>query len=51
MFKKEIIKLLVEKTRLRPEEISSLIEIPPNPDLGDYSFPCFVLSKKEKKIT
>jgi len=49
MFKKEIIKLLVEKTRLRPEEISSLIEIPPNPDLGDYSFPCFILSKKEKK--
>lgn len=49
MFKEEIIKLLVKETRLRPKEIANLIEIPPNPDLGDYSFPCFVLSKKEKK--
>jgi arginyl-tRNA synthetase len=27
----------------------SLIEIPPDPSLGDYAFPCFVLSKRLKK--
>jgi arginyl-tRNA synthetase len=49
MFKEEIIKLLVKETRLREEELVNLIEIPPNPELGDYSFPCFILSKREKK--
>jgi len=29
-------------------EIEALIEIPPNPELGDYSFPCFILSDKLK---
>jgi len=27
----------------------SLIEVPPDPKLGDYAFPCFTLSKKLKK--
>jgi arginyl-tRNA synthetase len=27
----------------------SLIEIPPDPSLGDYAFPCFTLSKRLKK--
>lgn len=27
----------------------NLIEIPPNPELGDYAFPCFSLAKTEKK--
>ena len=49
MFKEEIIKLLEKETRLRPEELSNLLEVPPNQELGDYSFPCFILSKKEKK--
>ena len=49
MFKEEIIKLLVKETRLKPEEITNLIEIPPSPELGDYSFPCFILAKREKK--
>jgi len=49
MFKEEIIQLLAKQTKLREAEIENLIEIPPNPDLGDYSFPCFVLSKHFKK--
>ncbi len=31
------------------EEIGRLLEIPPNPvDMGDYAFPCFILSAKLK---
>ena len=25
------------------------LEIPPNPEMGDYAFPCFILAKKFKK--
>ena len=49
MFKQKIITLLSKETRLKPEELENLLEVPPNPDLGDYAFPCFILSKKEKK--
>lgn len=49
MFKREIIKLLAKHIKLREPEIENLIEIPPNSDLGDYAFPCFVLSKHFKK--
>lgn len=45
----KIIDLLKKFTPLSKEEISSLIEIPPNQELGDYAFPCFVLSKTLKK--
>jgi len=48
MFKKEIISMLSKETRLKPSEISNLIETP-NSEFGDYAFPCFVLSKKQKK--
>jgi len=42
-------KVLKEKgVDLKNKEIEALIEIPPNPEFGDYSFPCFVLSKKLK---
>ncbi len=44
-----IIQLLQKEVKLKPEEIEKLIEVPPSPELGDYSFPCFILSKKEKK--
>ncbi|MCL5018819.1 MAG: arginine--tRNA ligase, partial [Candidatus Pacearchaeota archaeon] len=47
---KELISQILKKeTRLEENEIIKLIEIPPSPELGDYSFPCFILSKKEKK--
>ena len=49
MFKQQIISLLAKQTSLKKEEIESIIEIPPAQELGDYSFPCFALSKKLKK--
>ncbi len=49
MFKQKIIEILKKKTKLNDEELFNLIESPPSLELGDYSFPCFVLSKKLKK--
>lgn len=47
---KELISQILQKeTRLKEDEIKKLIEIPPSSELGDFSFPCFILSKKEKK--
>ena len=43
-FKKEIVKSLKKEIK---EEIN--LEVPPEPSLGDYAFPCFSLSKKLKK--
>jgi arginyl-tRNA synthetase len=34
---------------LSKDEIKELIENPPNPEMGDYSFPCFKLSKALRK--
>ncbi len=49
MFKQKIIILLEKETRLKKQEIENLIETPSNPEFGDYAFPCFILSKKQKK--
>ncbi len=49
IFKEHIIKLLKRSTQLNENEISSILEIPPNPNFGDYSFPCFLLAQKLKK--
>lgn len=48
---KEIIanKLEVEDIGLKSEEIYKLIEIPPQENMGDYSFPCFQLAKTLRK--
>jgi arginyl-tRNA synthetase len=35
--------------KLKKEEIENILEIPPNPEMGDYAFPCFALSKQLKK--
>ena len=34
---------------LNVEEINSMLEIPPNTELGDYAFPCFRLAKTYRK--
>ncbi|MFH1452076.1 MAG: arginine--tRNA ligase [archaeon] len=47
--KKIVVKLLKPLVRLDKKEIESLIEIPPNPNLGDFAFPCFSLAKVLKK--
>ncbi|MEI7718784.1 MAG: arginine--tRNA ligase [archaeon] len=35
--------------KLTREEIESLVEVPPQADMGDFAFPCFSLAKIEKK--
>ncbi|MCF6148476.1 MAG: arginine--tRNA ligase [Candidatus Kuenenia sp.] len=47
-FKKTIVCLLADKTYLTEDEIDKCIEIPPDPKMGDYAFPCFSLSKTLK---
>jgi arginyl-tRNA synthetase len=50
-FSQEIAAAL-EKTDARSlgeEKIQQLLEVPPTPELGDYAFPCFSLSKELKK--
>lgn len=44
-----VIKSIVKATKLNKEQVEKLLEVPPNPELGDYAFPCFTLSKKFKK--
>ncbi len=49
-FKKEIADILDEKiSELNLEEIQSMIEIPPNSEMGDFAFPCFKLAKVFRK--
>lgn len=44
-----IVSLLKEKIDLPGNEIERLIEIPPDPKMGDYAFPCYTLTKILKK--
>ena len=49
-YKEQISKELAKKELgLSFEEIYNLIEIPPQDDMGDYSFPCFALAKTLRK--
>ena len=49
-FKVEISKILKKNIdELSEQEIMDMLEVPPNPEMGDYSFPCFKLSKIFKK--
>lgn len=47
--KGSITKLIAKETSLNPKEVEKILETPPSQDLGDYAFPCFILSKKLKK--
>jgi len=47
--KEEIVKAISEQIEFDNASIERLIETPPNSDLGDYSFPCFQLSKLMRK--
>lgn len=44
-FKEEITKFLKNETKLESIEL----ETPPNTEMGDYAFPCFILAKEWKK--
>ena len=48
-YKSEIASKLSEITGLDTEQITKLIEIPPQVEMGDYAFPCFTLAKTLRK--
>ena len=48
MFKKQVIEALAKHISMPKAQIQELIETPPSEELGDYAFPCFILSKKQK---
>jgi arginyl-tRNA synthetase len=43
--KELIINSIHQATKLPKKEIENLIEIPPSQEMGDFAFPCFILSK------
>ncbi len=48
--KSKIVDLIAKNVEgLSSEEINSLIELPPKPELGDFAFPCFRLAKTMHK--
>ena len=47
--KEIIVKILKTQLNLNEAEIASLIEVPKDTNLGDYTFPCFALAKTLKK--
>lgn len=48
-YKNILVKRIKEHVDMPEEKIEALIEIPPRPEMGDYSFPCFQLSKVLRK--
>jgi arginyl-tRNA synthetase len=48
-YKSVICQRINEITGLETGTIDNLIEIPPKPEMGDYAFPCFQLSKTMRK--
>ena len=49
IFKEHIVKLLKKSTQLNENDIAILLEVPPNPNFGDYSFPCFNIARDSKR--
>ena len=48
-FKEQIANEIAKASGLEPAACLSLIELPPNPEMGDYAFPCFTLAKSLRK--
>lgn len=47
--RQKLVQAIHVETGLDAGKIDELIEIPPQPSLGDYAFPCFVLAKTLRK--
>ena len=47
--KQLIVNEIHKLTKIDKKEIENLIEIPPTQEMGDFAFPCFILSKTLKK--
>ncbi|NLN49489.1 MAG: hypothetical protein GX154_10485 [Clostridiales bacterium] len=48
-FKLEVAKKISKQVDMELEKVLSLIEIPPQSNMGDYAFPCFQLAKVMRK--
>ncbi len=48
-YKNRIAQLIKRYVELEIDAIENLIGVPPKPEMGDYTFPCFQLSKNIKK--
>ena len=48
-FVEEIVSQVSKATDLPSDDVAALIETPPNPEMGDYAFPCFTLAKTFRK--
>ena len=44
-YKQQIADILAAKTGLESDKVLGLIEIPPQLEMGDFAFPCFILAK------
>ncbi len=49
MFKELIAEMISKRVGGSKEKILPMIEVPPNPEMGDFAFPCFYLSKDLRK--
>ena len=49
VFEEEAARLINKFVSISVPEIMSLLEVPPDPNLGDLAFPCFVLAKVKKQ--
>lgn len=49
MLKEKVVQLLEAQVSIEPDKIMGLLETPPNRELGDVAFPCFILAKQLKK--
>ena len=48
-FKQIIAKKIAKVVDLSEKELEEYVEVPPNPEMGDYAFPCFKLAKTLRK--
>ena len=48
-FRLAVAEIIADQTELELSEVSTLIETPPQENMGDYAFPCFRLAKELKK--
>ena len=48
-FKQAIAAALAQETGIGADELNTWLETPPNPEMGDFAFPCFKLAKTLRK--
>ncbi|MEK6951237.1 MAG: arginine--tRNA ligase [Nanoarchaeota archaeon] len=48
-YRQQLRELLARETKLPALDVDKLLALPPDPTLGDYAFPCFLLGKNPKQ--